>query len=421
MDEKNKFKASSKYFTVAIYTIVTVFIIALIIKALFFWKDSSAIINNFLSTLSPFFIGIIIAFLINPLVNWVYDTVLRKWFKLKKSRAITYLISILISYVVVIAVIVLGLIYIIPEFINSLSLFVSKVPDWVESLIDMVKQFAAKHPDLELNYIIKSLGNLDKYVQESFSKLIPELTSTIVMTGMSILKFVVNLLVAIIVSCYLLIDKKKQARGIKRVIYAFMPKERADTLCRRIRLSVRTFSNFFDGKMIDSLIIGILTFVVMLIIGLFGVPGFTNCALLIGIIVGITNMIPYFGPFLGGIPSALFLCIYSLNSGLIFAVLIIIIQQLDGNFIGPKILGESTGIRPLWVIFAITIGGWIGGIFGMFLGVPVVAVITSIMEEIVDERLTKKGIDMPIIKAEKIRNPDSDKKNDKPKQAKKKK
>ena len=132
-------------------------------------------------------------------------------------------------------------------------------------------------------------------------------------------------------------------------------------------------------------------------------------------------MIPYFGPFLGGIPSALFLCIYSLRSGLIFAVVIIIIQQLDGNFIGPKILGESTGIRPLWVIFAITIGGWIGGIFGMFLGVPVVAVITSIMEEIVDERLEKKGINMPIIEHEKIRNNDTDEKKEISKQPKKEK
>lgn len=122
--------------------------------------------------------------------------------------------------------------------------------------------------------------------------------------------------------------------------------------------------------MIDSLIIGALTFVSMMIISLFGVPGFSNCALLVGIVVGITNMIPYFGPFLGGIPSILLLCIYSLNSALIFAILIIIIQQLDGNLIGPKILGNSTGLRPLWIIFAITLGGWIAGIPGMLLGVP---------------------------------------------------
>ena len=155
--------------------------------------------------------------------------------------------------------------------------------------------------------------------------------------------------------------------------------------------------------MIDSLIIGALTFVSMMIISLFGVPGFSNCALLVGIVVGITNMIPYFGPFLGGIPSILLLCIYSLNSALIFAILIIIIQQLDGNLIGPKILGNSTGLRPLWIIFAITLGGWIAGIPGMLLGVPCVAVIAGLLEDWVNERLEAKNIDMPIVKNEKVR------------------
>ena len=206
-----------------------------------------------------------------------------------------------------------------------------------------------------------------------------------------------------IVSCYLLIDKKKQARGIKRVIYAFLPTETAYSVCRGIRLAITTFGDFIDGKMIDSLIIGIITFVSMFIISLFDVPGYTSCALLVSIVVCITNMIPYFGPFLGGIPCAMLLSIYSLRSGLIFALLILIIQQLDGNVIGPKILGDSTGLRPLWVIFAITLGGWLAGVAGMFLGVPCLAVITKVMESIVDERLAKKHLDMPVIQSEKLR------------------
>ena len=232
---------------------------------------------------------------------------------------------------------------------------------------------------------------------------ISKLTTTIVVTGVSIIKFVFNFIVAIIVSIYLLIDKKMQSRGIKRTIYAIFDEERANKICAVIKRSIHIFSNFFDGKMIDSLIIGALTFVSMMIISLFGVPGFSNCALLVGIVVGITNMIPYFGPFLGGIPSILLLCIYSLNSALIFAILIIIIQQLDGNLIGPKILGNSTGLRPLWIIFAITLGGWIAGIPGMLLGVPCVAVIAGLLEDWVNERLEAKNIDMPIVKNEKVR------------------
>ena len=141
----------------------------------------------------------------------------------------------------------------------------------------------------------------------------------------------------------------------------------------------------------------------MIIISLFNVSGFAECALLVSIIVCITNMIPYFGPFLGGIPSALLLCIYSLQSGLIFGILIIVIQQLDGNVIGPKILGDSTGMRPLWIIFAITLGGWLAGVPGMLLGVPCVAVITGLMEDHVNEKLAEKNINLPVIKNEKVR------------------
>jgi predicted PurR-regulated permease PerM len=235
------------------------------------------------------------------------------------------------------------------------------------------------------------------------SDFIKNITTTIVLTGVSVIKFVFNFIVAIIVSCYLLIDKKMQTRGIKRVIFAVFKYPIAERIWNIIKRSLKIFINFFDGKMIDSLIIGILTFISMIIIGLFGITGFTDCALLVSIIIGITNMIPYFGPFLGGIPSALLLCIYSPKSGLIFAILIIVIQQLDGNVIGPKILGDSTGLRPLWIIFAITIGGWLAGVPGMLLGVPCVAVITGLLEDFVNEQLEKKNIDMPVIKNEKVR------------------
>ena len=210
--------------------------------------------------------------------------------------------------------------------------------------------------------------------------------------------------------CYLIIDKKMQARGIKRVVFAVFKEERAKKLWSVAKRSIRIFSDFFDGKMIDSLIMGVLCFFCMLIISLFGVKGFPECSLLVSIIVCITNMIPYFGPFLGGIPSVLLLCIYSPKSALILAILIIVLQQFDGNFLGPKILGDSTGLRPLWIIFAITLGGWVAGVVGMLLGVPVVAVITGLMEDFVNRRLDEKNIDLPIINNEKVRKKRAEKK-----------
>ena len=364
MQKKNQFKADSRYFTISIYTILTVLVICIIARAVFFWDSTLSVINNLLATMSPFLIGILIAFLINPLVSWLHHTVFEKWLYVK-NNVLAHLLAITFSYVLVIVFLVVGIIYIVPEIIDSLTQLLDKLPEWGDALISYI--------------------------------------TTIVVTGVSIIKFVFNFIVAIIVSIYLLIDKKMQSRGIKRTIYAIFDEERANKICAVIKRSIHIFSNFFDGKMIDSLIIGALTFVSMMIISLFGVPGFSNCALLVGIVVGITNMIPYFGPFLGGIPSILLLCIYSLNSALIFAILIIIIQQLDGNLIGPKILGNSTGLRPLWIIFAITLGGWIAGIPGMLLGVPCVAVIAGLLEDWVNERLEAKNIDMPIVKNEKVR------------------
>ena len=402
MQKKNQFKADSRYFTISIYTILTVLVICIIARAVFFWDSTLSVINNLLATMSPFLIGILIAFLINPLVSWMHHTVFEKWLYVK-NNVLAHLLAITFSYALVIVVLVVGIIYIVPEIIDSLTQLLDKLPEWGDALISYINTIAAKHPELQLDYLIKSISNADSTIQEFLGEFISKLTTTIVVTGVSIIKFVFNFIVAIIVSIYLLIDKKMQSRGIKRTIYAIFDEERADKICAVIKRSIHIFSNFFDGKMIDSLIIGALTFVSMMIISLFGVPGFSNCALLVGIVVGITNMIPYFGPFLGGIPSILLLCIYSLNSALIFAILIIIIQQLDGNLIGPKILGNSTGLRPLWIIFAITLGGWIAGIPGMLLGVPFVAVIAGLLEDWVNERLEAKNIDMPIVKNEKVR------------------
>lgn len=401
-DNKNKFEGNSRYFTICIYSIVTVLIMAIIIRAVFFWEATSNMLGTLLSTLSPFFIGILIAFLINPLVSWMRKIVFIRWLHIK-NNALNRLLAILFSYLLVITVIVLGLIYIIPEIIDSLNQLLNKMPAWANSIIDFINGLSEKYPDIDFKYIQKIITNADSSLQDTLSKFISSITTTIVNTGVSVIKFIINFVVAIIVSCYLIIDKKMQARGIKRVVYAFFKQERADKIWNVVKRSIRIFINFFDGKMIDSLIMGILCFFCMMIISFFGVVGFAECALLVSIIVGITNMIPYFGPFLGGIPSVLLICIYSPKSALVFAILIIVLQQLDGNLIGPKILGDSTGLRPLWIIFAITIGGWLAGVVGMLLGVPFVAVITGLMEDSVNKRLAAKQIDLPVLKNDKVR------------------
>lgn len=407
MEDKNKFEASSKYFTISIYTVLTVLAVAIIVRAVFFWDSTSKFISNLLSTLSPFLIGILIAFLINPLVNWIRNTVLIKFLHIK-NRALNKLLAIFIAYTLILSIITVGMIYIIPEIIESLRLLLEQMPAWGAAIMDFVDKIAERYPELDFKYVQSIISNADSTLQDTISNLIKNMTTTIVATGVGIVKSIFNLIVAIIVSCYLLIDKKMTSRSIRRIVFAFFNKDKAEKICKVIRRAITIFSDFFDGKMLDSLLIGILCFICMTIIGLFDVPGFASCSLLISIIIGITNMIPYFGPFLGGIPSTLLICIYSPKSALIFAILIIIIQQLDGNVIEPKILGDSTGLRPLWIIFAITIGGWCAGVAGMLLGVPCVAVISGLLEEIVNEKLEKKNIDMPVLKNEKVRKEKND-------------
>ena len=401
-DNKNKFEGNSRYFTICIYSTVTVLIMAIIIRAVFFWESTSATLNTLLSTLSPFFMGILIAFLISPLVSWMRKTVFKKWLHIT-NNALNRLLAILFSYLLVISVLVVGLVYLIPEIIDSLTQLLDKMPDWANSIMDFINNLSKRYPDIDFKYIQNTVTNADTTLQSTLSKFISTLTTTIVTTGVSVVKFAINFIVAIIVSCYLIIDEKMQARGIKRVVFAFFKKERAERIWYVTKRSIKIFSDFFDGKMVDSLIIGLLCFVSMIVISFFCVKGFSDCALLVSIVVCITNMIPYFGPFIGGVPSVLLLCIYSPKSALVFAVLIIIIQQLDGNVIGPKILGDSTGLRPLWIIFAITIGGWFAGVIGMLLGVPCVAVITGLTEDAVDKRLKEKNIDLPILTNEKVR------------------
>jgi predicted PurR-regulated permease PerM len=183
----------------------------------------------------------------------------------------------------------------------------------------------------------------------------------------------------------MLLDKEIMLKGIKKFIYATLDKPKAKSLIDTLKESNAIFSGFIIGKLIDSLIIGVLCFIFTSILKL-------PYAMIISIVVGITNMIPYFGPFIGAVPGGLLLLMISPAYCVKFIILIFILQQFDGLILGPKILGNSTGLRPFWIIFAITVGGWVGGVLGMFLGVPFVAVIANLVDKFINKQLTKKNI-----------------------------
>ena len=199
----------------------------------------------------------------------------------------------------------------------------------------------------------------------------------------SVLTTSYNVLMGLVISIYIILDKRKLKRSARKIVYAISPRKKEEEVWETMKQCSHIFNGFLIGKMIDSLIIGIICLIAMSILRL-------PYALLLSLIVCITNMIPYFGPFIGAIPGVLIYLFIDFRLALIFAIMILILQQFDGLYLGPKILGDQTGIKPLWVIFGITVGGAYFGVMGMFLGVPVVAVIMYLVNLYLDKKLKKQ-------------------------------
>lgn len=382
-EKVNKFEKNKKYYTVSIYAVITIVVSAILIKIFLNAGETIGVINKVIRVLMPYIIGVFIAYLMNPLVKRI-DII---FYNMKiKRRGIRKCFSILLSYIIVFGVIVLCIVYIVPQLYESLKTIYQGTQTSYDKLIDFVNRQSQKHPEIDLTMVSsvleKNSDNIVGIVKGSLNTLLPLLFNT----SMSVISWVVDITIAIIVSVYMLIDRNRLITNFRKLIYAVMKRDKADKLLGTLSECNKIFGSFIIGKTIDSVIIGFMCFAFMTIIGL-------KYAILISVIVGITNMIPYFGPFIGAIPGVIILLTADFKQAVIFAVLILALQQFDGLYLGPKILGDSTGLRPLWIIFAITIGGWAAGPIGMFLGVPCVAVIAFLVQNKIDRKLSEKNID----------------------------
>ena len=382
-EKVNKFENNKKYYTVSIYAVITVVVSAILIKIFLNAGETIGVINKVIRVLMPYIIGVFIAYLMNPLVKRI-DII---FYNMKiKRRGIRKCFSILLSYIIVFGIIVLCIVYIVPQLYESLKTIYQGTQTSYDKLIDFVNRQSQKHPEIDLTMVSsvleKNSDNIVGIVKGSLNTLLPLLFNT----SMSVISWVVDITIAIIVSVYMLIDRNRLITNFRKLIYAVMKRDKADKLLGTLSECNKIFGSFIIGKTIDSVIIGFMCFAFMTIIGL-------KYAILISVIVGITNMIPYFGPFIGAIPGVIILLTADFKQAVIFAVLILALQQFDGLYLGPKILGDSTGLRPLWIIFAITIGGWAAGPIGMFLGVPCVAVIAFLVQNKIDRKLSEKNID----------------------------
>ena len=362
------------------YIVALVAIIAIIFLMIANWGVVLAVIGKFLTILMPFILGFFFACFINPLVKRVHSLLNRM--KPGKGAKIKKAFSVIISYVVVIGVITVLLIYIIPQIKESIGELGNTIQDGYQYMITHQKELNEKIPFI-------GLGGGIEYIKEfAYKKIMSngsEILPYVYHVSSSLLTTSYNVLMGLVISIYIILDMKKLKRSARKVVYALSPKKNEQEVWQTMKQCSHIFNGFLIGKMIDSLIIGILCLIAMSILKL-------PYALLLSLIVCITNMIPYFGPIIGAIPGVMIYLFIDIRYAFIFALMILILQQFDGLYLGPKILGDQTGIKPLWVIFGITVGGAYFGVMGMFLGVPVVAVIMYLLQLFLDKKLKKKNI-----------------------------
>lgn len=330
-----------------------------------------------LGILSPFAGGIVLAYILDPLVRTFTHHVLHDNRKLRW-------IGILFAYIVAILIVFLLAWLVIPQVISSVTTLYANIPGYFENLEGTLK-FLQSEYDIQLTHAMQAL--------DSYESLLTKASDMITSWAPQIMNYIGNVasnavavFTAIASSIYMLADKERLLHQLRTLVHAFLPPNVAANTLRICAFANQNFSGFFIGKIIDSAIIWIITFVSMNLLGMSFSP-------LISVVVGITNIIPVFGPFIGAIPSIVILLFVDPIQALEFLVLILIIQQLDGNFIGPKILGQSIGISALWVLFSIVLGGDLFGLVGMVLGVPVFATCYGLLQELVHFLLNLRSID----------------------------
>lgn len=390
-----KFKIDKKYFawgfTALAVTVLSICFAYLIFNGNIFFTN----LKKILHICMPIIDGFVIAYLLAPIVNFIENKILTPIYirfkvnidKKTKSRMRTFSICFTLIFVFLMMYGFVSIV--IPQIYRSIQSIVISFPTYINNMIDFLEKLLAKYPDIETSVtgLIEQYSNvLTSWVN---TKLLPGMNDLIRNLSLSVLSFLIsvwNMIIGLIISIYVLASKEKFLGQGKKLIYSIFKTESANNILSDFRFINKTFGGFVSGKLLDSLIIGIICFICLSFIG-------TPYPVLISVIVGVTNIIPFFGPYLGAIPSAILILLISPIQCLYFLIFILILQQFDGNFLGPKILGNSTGLSSgFWVIFSITIFGGLFGVLGMLLGVPTFAVIYAYMRRKINGRLDEKGM-----------------------------
>ena len=364
--------------------------------ALRYLPDIGKWIGGVAKILSPFIWGLVISYLLMPLMRSMEKNIFRplslRIFKKSKKhtgKRLARNLSVFMSIMVFLAVIVALVYLILPQLYSSIDTIVKNSPTYLGNLAKWVENLLKDYPEIEqyaLNLINNANTNIMKWLEE---KVLPELGSLLTNLTAGVyyaLKGIYNLIIGIIVSIYILGNIEGFSASARRLTYSLFSLATAEKIRESVAFIDKTFMGFINGKLLDSAIIGLICYIVCAILNM-------PYALLVSVIVGVTNIIPFFGPFIGAVPSAIIILMVNPMKCLIFIIFIVVLQQVDGNIIGPKILGSSIGINGFWVMFSIILGAGLFGFWGMLLGVPVFVVIYTTINNLIVRKL--KSDDLP--------------------------
>ncbi|MBE5822820.1 MAG: AI-2E family transporter [Butyrivibrio sp.] len=386
---------------------ITLFLVVVAsLLAYYFLFNGKIIIDFFekiLDSISGIIIGVIIAYILIPLQDSIEGKILipiykkrgydisfaenANWKKRRQMRGIAVLCTMLIFIFIVFLLVRI----IIPQLISSVREIINNLPVYIRNIDDYSNLLLENNPDLN-EFIDSQLtsyyATLSSFVTQNIKPYLPEV-GTIVKVAtnsvFSVIGVIFDFVVGLIVAVYVLNSKERFTTRGKKMAYAFFKEDFANELVGGFRFVHNTFESFIGGKLIDSIIIGVICYVGCLILGI-------NYPVLISVIVGVTNIIPFFGPYIGGIAGAMLLVLIEPIKALIFLIFVILLQQFDGNILGPRILGGSTGLSSFWVIFAITFFGGLWGLVGWLIGVPVFAVFYALVSRVTNHYLRGKGL-----------------------------
>lgn len=364
-----------------------------IITVIWYYRDIVNVINYYLGRLSAVIYGLFIAYLLNPIMRYC-EPVLEKRFLAsrkekvrKKAKVMARRRSIAIALGIGVLIIAILIMMIIPQVLNSVVALGEEVPSLITKITTKLDKWNTDRSWAGnfQKYIDTALDSIETWITET---LVPQATHAVISltsAAWSVLMFVINFLIGMIISVYVLKEKKHFVSWGKKLSYAFLKPETANLIIDTARHGNKVFGEYLIGSLIDSALVGVICFIFNAIAGI-------PYPLLLATIIGITNIIPFFGPFLGAIPSGFIILLIDPFKALIFLIFIFVLNQIEGNIIAPKILGNVTGISEFWVTFALLFFGAMFGVFGMIIGVPFLAVLSYIFTKLVDKHMEKKKL-----------------------------